>query len=344
MLSRVSSLRMIKQQEAKVRSLVFTVLVTLAASASGWTFLADLPDGVRPGGLQSDGNGGYIVEYEETTTDGIIDREIVIDSSGNIESREAEYDSSRVPGNEDTFVTFPYPDYYETWDTFGGITRLSLSGDTLWSVTLDTVESRVEVFQPVIPCRDGGCFAVFGPTHGEFVWKFYKLSESGEVLMSGEFQMQGGPVIRLSAVKETADSGFVLCGTTDDLGMNLFMYVIGIDSDGSLLFEIKEDFRFHAAYGLIELDEGGNIYIAGSTGFERPDGWFLPPYDSDVFLMKLDPSGNEIWRTVLEYPLENRPYYVHVNDDGSVAMVIRSFSYEPTDLTSQYSLIVFQPE
>ncbi len=327
-----------------MKIIILCIVLTTAVYGSGWTFLGDIPSDVTPSGLHSNFSGQYIVEYKENLNDSIVYIELVIDTDGNVETREAELDSSRVPGNEDQFFTFPYPDYSETWDTFGGLTRLSPSGDTLWSVTLDSVESRVEVFQPVIPCKDGGCFVVFGPTHGDFVWNFYKLSESGELLMSGEFQMRGGPFIRISVVKETADSGFVLCGTTDDLGDRLFMYLIGIDSDGDQFIEVRENFRFHAGARLIELDEAGNIYIAGYTGFERPDGSFLPPYDSDVFLMKLDSAGNEIWRTVFDYPGENRPSFMQIDEDGSIAVVISSFSYYPPGQPVNYSLMHYQQE
>ena len=325
-----------------MRSVFLTLLIVAVASSSGWTFIADLPVGIYPGGFYSGGSDLYIVQYEETTSDGIIDMEIVIDSAGNSECREAEHDLSGIQEGDDLYIPFPYPDDYENWDTSAGVTRLSLSGDTLWSVRLDSIQDRVEVSQPVLTCKDGGIFTVLGPDNGDFIWKAYRLSESGEVLMSGEFQMRGGPVIVLSDLMETEDSGFVVCGTTDDLGMNLFMYVIGIDSDGHQLFEIKEDFRFHAASSLIAADDSGDIYIAGYTGYERSDGFFMPPYDSDVFVMKLDPTGKELWRTVFDYPGENRPSAIHVDEDGSVALVIKSFSYEPSDQPGTYSLLLYQ--
>lgn len=326
-----------------MKIVILGIVLTAAAYGSGWTFLADIPTDVRVAGLHSDSTGQYIVEYEENLIDSIVYKELVIDTDGNVEILEAEHSPTPNTSGEDMFVKFPYPEDFEDDDTFAGISRISAIGDTLWSVPLDSIEGRKVVCLPVVPCEGGGCFAAFGPDY-DFIWKIYRLDDNGEVLMSSEFQMQGGPVIRVSCTLETNDSSYLITGTTDDLGCNLFMYLIGINSDGDQFINVREDFRFHAAAELMELDDAGNIYIAGYTGFERPDGWFLPPYDSDVFLMKLDSDGNEIWRTVFDYPAENRPSVMHIDEDGSIAVVISSFSYEPSGQARNYSLMLYQHE
>ena len=221
------------------------------------------------------------------------------DDNPNIEAFTSEYQDTL-----DTYVHVPFPEEIESADTFAGITSISSSGDTLWTVMLDSLEGRIETRISVSPCRDGGCFAVFSPTRRDFIWKVYRVSDSGEVLMSGEFQMQGGPILRVSTVLETIDSNFLIGGTTDDLGMNLYMFLVGIDSNGNQFINVREDFRFHAQFGTMELDDSGNINITGSTGYERDDGYFMPPLYPDPFQLMLDSEGQEIWRTVLEYPLE----------------------------------------
>ncbi len=153
--------------------------------------------------------------------------------------------------------------------------------------------------------------------------------------------MRGGPIISISNVKEIVDSNFLVSGITDDLGMNLYMFLVGIDRDGNQFMEVKEDFRFHAGAGTVELDDSGNIYIAGYTGSDRDDGCFMPPQDTDVFLIKLDSEGREIWRTVFEYPLENRPFIMEITEQDEVLLVIRSFTYESRGLSDSYTHLVF---
>lgn len=327
-----------------MRSILVCFLLAAKALCSGWTFIADLPQCGYPTGIYADEDGSLVVKFEKLLPDSLYRNEILVDSDGSIEVLGENLNQISNQAEESLFLTSPFPEDIENPYTFSGITHLSSAGDTLWSVVLDSIQEREETFQPVIRCDEGGCFAVFAPDGTDFIWEVYRLSDSGDVLMNGEFIMRGGPVIGVSTLKETADSSYLICGTTDDLGMNLYMFLTGIDSEGNEFFQIMEDFRFHASGGIIELDDEGNIYIAGYTGFERDDGYFMPPADTDVFLLKLDPTGREIWRTVFEYPLENRPSCMYITEEGNIAVVFNSFSYEETDPPGNHSLVLFQED
>lgn len=326
-----------------MKSILVCVALVSMAWGGGWTVLAELPEASRITDFRADGNGEYGYELLEEIDGVLYMSDISVDLQGNqignILRREIHIseDQPFIP----LYVPVSLPDDIESSVSFAGVTRIGASGDTLWTVMLDSISDRVQTRQPVISCRDGGCFAVFSPTRENFIWKAYRLSGSGELQMSTEFQMQGGSVISVSNLLETSDSNFLIAGTTDDLGMNLFMYLVGIDRHGNQFLEIREDFHFHAGAGIIKLDYSGNIYIAGYTGHERDDGYFMPPQNTDVFLMKLDSSGREIWRTVLEYPLENRSFMLEITEQGEVLMVIRSFSYESAELIDKYTLLVY---
>lgn len=322
--------------------LVCATLVSISWGG-GWTVLAELPEASRINDLRAYGNGEYGYELIEEIDGILYMSDISVDLQGNqiVNILRREIHISEDQPLTPLYFPVPFPDDIESSACFAGVTRIGPSGDTLWTVMLDSIYDRVQTRQPVIPCRDGGCFAVFSPTRENFIWKAYRLSGSGELQMSAEFQMQGGPVISVSNVMETSDSNFLITGTTDDLGMNLFMYLVGIDRHGNQFLELREDFYFHAAAGMTKLDYSGNIYITGYTGHERDDGCFMPPQNSDVFLMKLDSSGREIWRTVLEYPLENRSIMLEITEQGDVLMVIKSFSYGSAHLTDKYTLLVY---
>lgn len=328
-----------------MKSILVCVALVSMAWGGGWTVLAELPEAFPITDFRADGNGVYGYGLLEEIDGILFISDISVDLQGNqtvsIPRREIHIseDQSFMP----LYVPVPFPDDIESADTFAGVTRIGASGDTLWTVMLDSLE-RKESGLRVISCRDGGCFAVFSPTRQDFIWKVYRLSDSGEVLMSGEFQMQGGPVLSTDEVVETADAGFLISGTTDDLGMNLSMYLVGIDSCGDQFLEVREDFRFHAGCDDVVLDKSGNIYISGYTGYERDDGYFMPPQNTDVFLLKLDPGGRELWRTVFEYPLENRSSIVEISDSGEVLVVIRSFSYKEAGQTLGRTFLLFQEE
>ncbi len=309
---------------------------------TGWTLLSDLPEFGYPTGIYSPDDQFFVVTLEESFSGSFISNEIKIDLSGNQSETLSEHYAGSSLFKETLFFASPFPEDIEDPSTFAAITRVTLSRDTLWTTQLDSIEGRVETRQPIIPCREGGCFAVFSPNNADFIWKTYKLSDLGEVQMSSEFQMQGGPVIEISSVIETEDSNFLILGTTDDFGMNLYMFLVGIKSDGNQYISLKKDLRFHASGTIVEIDEDGNIYLAGYTGFEREDGYFMPPQNSDIFLIKLDSAGNELWSSVYEYPKENRPVFMTISENGIVAILMKSFSYESNDELEQYSVIIYQ--
>ncbi len=328
-----------------MKSILVCVALVSMAWGGGWTVLAELPDAFLVNYFRAYGNGEYGYGLLEETDGILFISDISVDIHGNqtvsIPRREIHIseDKSFLP----LYVPVPFPDDIESADTFAGVICIGASGDTLWTVMLDSLDRKQSGLR-VISSREGGCFAVFPPTWQDFIWKVYRLSGSGEVLMSGEFQMQGGPVLSIDEVVETADAGFLISGTTDDLGMNLFMYLVGIDSSGNQFLEVREDFRFHAGCDDVALDKSGNIYISGYTGYDRDDGYFMPPQNTDVFLMKLDPRGRELWRTVFDYPLENSSSIVDISDSGEVLVVIRSFSYEAAGRTLGRTLLLFQEE
>ncbi len=318
------------------------VLCTTISFGSGWTVLAELPAGSEFGRIGKISEDLYTFDLIEEVGDTLYRIEFSVD----IEGRQTEISNEvfvfPIPPVENTFILSAPQEYIQGGETFADISCISPWADTLWTVRFNGISPQAQTRQPIIPCRDGGCFAVFRPSSMNSLWRVYRLSNSGEMQMSGEFQMQGGPINSVSNVLETSDSNFLIAGTTDDLGMNLFMYLVGINNNGDLFIDIKEHFNFHAGANILEVDELGNIFITGYTGYERDDGIFMPPQDTDVFLLKLDPEGRELYRTIFQYPNENKPVKIKITDSGEVLMVIKSFSYESADVSFEYALLVYQ--
>ncbi|MCD6589041.1 MAG: hypothetical protein J7K88_10880 [Candidatus Fermentibacteraceae bacterium] len=308
-----------------MKGILVCVFLVSVVYGAGWTVLGRLSDSFQLSESGKYENGNCYFKFIEKVAEGSFLR--VVDAEGNYTPADREQYTFPVPAGTDSYTAVPFPVDIENPCTFAGVTKISASGDTLWTVMLDSLEEREDIPVSIIPCTQGGCFAVF-PPDCDFLWEVYRLSDSGDVLMQGEFRLQGGPVIGVSDVVETADSSFLISGTTDDLGMNIFAFLVGIDSSGRQFIELKEDLRFHAGARSIELDRDGNIYLAGYTGYERDDGFFMPPWDSDVFLMKLDPAGNELRCTVFSFPRENRPLAMEVAENGDVLVLIRSFDYQ----------------
>ncbi len=206
----------------------------------------------------------------------------------------------------------------------------AVNGDTVWTADLGFSTFDGEFPGMVIPSVAGGCCAVFSPSVNQGIWRAARLDSSGETVFDSGFQLLGGPVISLNDMAEMADGGVVLTGVTDRLGMNLNMFLIGISQSGELLFHKSDSLRFHGSGEIVQADTQG-ITVAGYTGYERDDGFFMPPVETDVFIIRFDKLGNELWRSVAELPLENSPLAMSLSSDGSVLLAVSAFSHEVYD-------------
>ena len=279
---------------------LFVVMLAAAGGASpGWTVLGQLAEGEGyPVSMYLQrGEGTVVVMLEEQMADSFYRHEVFVDFDGSIGGSCSDpYATSMLgPG---LFV--PAPVSEEDWMAYRiprGISRLDTVGDTLWTVQLDTVYDD-EVGCCTIMPAGSGCYAAFPPGAGSDLWKLYRLDSLGGISMETEFHLQGGPVLGLEDMCLGGDSGVVLTGVTDSLGMNLYMFLLGFDRNGTSTLRVLEDLRFHAHGMLVDTDASGRIYAAGSTGYERQDGYFMPPESTDVFLMEFEPDGRELWRTV----------------------------------------------
>lgn len=326
-----------------MKAILLVLIVASASLGSGWSLIGDVPDNGIPIGLYEGNDDWFVIQYEMLRADTFWFSEVEVHIEGSIAGSCGDpYLSSFVPAN--LYVPVLVSDEnYMNMTLPQGVIRLSTSGDTLWTALQDTVLGHEETSSEIITSSEGGCYVVFGPEQGGDTWKLYRLGDSGEVLMAGEFHLRGGPVMGLNDMRETADGKILITGVTDDLGMNLYMYFAGFDRDGNHFAAVMDDFRFHASGEIIEQDEEGNIYIAGYTGSERDDGYFMPPMDTDVFILKLNSEGEEIWRSVFEYPLDNRPLLMTVTDEDRILLLIKSFeegSYE----SDNHTLLLYKAE
>lgn len=142
----------------------------------------------------------------------------------------------------------------------------------------------------VIETKDGG-FVIAGGTDsrgaGDFDAWLTKTDSKGEEIWNRTF---GGPGYDWAySIEKTTDGGYVVIGETESLGAGgKDAWLIRIDSDGEEIW--------NRTYGGAEddggrsikvTDDGGHI-IAGFTESFGAGG-------SDLWLLKTDPEGEEIW-------------------------------------------------
>jgi hypothetical protein len=324
-----------------MRMIFVCFLFTSISTGSDWTVLCEITDRNDCSLCLNEAESGWqvVLVLEESLAETILANYPDADLTSGIEGSSTDPYPEKFESQESYTISETASVYFSEYCVSESILKLSESGDTLWTAVLDSVYAYENFGTCIMPSDDGGCFAVLTPPSGSDEWTLFRLDESGEEIYRTEFHLRGGPAMGLHYMEETPDSGVLLTGYTDDVGMNLFMFLIGFDDDGEKTIETLYDLRFHASGEIILLDEAGNIYIAGYTASERSDGYFLPPMDMDVFVMKVDPEGNEIWQSSFEYPLQNSPRFMALTQTGDVLLLIDSYP-EDTGISTGYTLLL----
>jgi len=302
--------------------------------SGGWSVLCDLPGIGYPTGVHRDSIGNHVVRM---FSDSLI-QELCFSPEGNIISEKG---SVPMISAEFDYSVVSVSGGYET-ESVPGIACVA-SGDTLWITELGYSIHDEEFPGMILPAREG-CYALISPAVHQGRWSLSRIDSSGRTVFRSDFSLRGGPVISVNDMAELPGGGIIATGVTDDLGTNLFMFLRGFGSGGEELFSIRDSLRFHASGEIVLPDSGGNVYVCGNTGSERDDGYFMPPADTDVFLICYDLSGSELWRSMFPLPLENTPVVMcHDARDGTFSVAISSF---PEDLSEYpvYSLAVFKPD
>ena len=111
------------------------------------------------------------------------------------------------------------------------------------------------------------------------------------------------------SVQQTNDGGYIVCGTTEDLNGDKNVFLVKIDGNGNNLWS--------KTFGGSEYDEGisvkqttdGGYIIAGVT-FSFGNG------PGDVYIIKTDDDGNELWNKTFGGPGYDYGYSVQQTSNG----------------------------
>lgn len=318
------------------------MFVILFSVSGEWRLLADLPDNLGyPVYLNPSVSGGYVIGFTSLIRKAFRRSEVEVFPDGSL-SEPVSLPQASASGASTYEVICSNHNSFENEIS---AVMISLSGDTLWTTSLMEFHWSGEYISIVMPSSTGGCFVVYKADNGGHKWDLFKLDSTGEIAFQSCFTISGGPVLSMHDMVETSDGGIVMTGVTDDFGMNLYMFLIGFDGEGNSRFFERDSLHFHASGEHIQTDLAGNLVVCGYTGYERNDGFFMPPADTDVFLKCIDPSGDELWHSVFPLPQENSPLVMFQDTrEGSIALVVTSFPEDFYGEDPMYSLAVFKPE
>ncbi len=187
--------------------------------------------------------------------------------------------------------------------------RTDATGKLLWERTFGGPKS--EYGWSMAPAFDGG-YVLAGQTdsygEGDIDGYLVKVNAEGEEIWSQTF---GGPQEdRLFSIDQSADSGFVVAGTTRSFGAgSRDVYLLNVNNSGEVvwtgIFGEKQDDVGHAVR---QTAEGGYIV----TGYTKSFG----ARNYDTWLIKTDEVGDLLWQKFFGEAGDDRTIYGEQTDDG----------------------------
>ena len=122
----------------------------------------------------------------------------------------------------------------------------------------------------------------------------------------------GGPKDdRAYSIQPTDDGGFVIAGRRGDAASEAWsVYVIKIDAEGNEQWSRTLGQQRRSGARDIQQTSDGGFVVAGWTG------WDLHDSTNDVYLIKLDTSGNVRWTNIYGGPRWQKAHTVEETSDG----------------------------
>jgi len=188
-----------------------------------------------------------------------------------------------------------------------------IAPDTLWTKTFGGAADDQAV--AIQQTSDGG-YIVLGSTQsygsGQLDTWLVKIDENGDEIWNKTF---GGPANDGAvSIQQTNDRGYIFAGLTKSFGAGgEDFWLVKTDSIGneiwSKTFGGTADDR---AQYVEQLSDGGYIVTGGTYSFNNGNG--------DVWLIKTDENGNEIWNRTHGGSGDEKAYSVHQTSDGGYVL------------------------
>jgi hypothetical protein len=188
--------------------------------------------------------------------------------------------------------------------------------ETVWSYAFEEGEGHF-----VEQTRDGGLILTGWIESGGAGSDVFlaKYDSAGSRLW--QYTYRGNGFSDGHCVREVSGGGFIIAGETKSVdAYDHDVYVVRTDSKGVLLWEKTfGGVRCDYAWSVQQTKDGGFIIAGGTESFGA--GIY------DVYLIKLDASGNEIWEKTYGGPASDCGYAVLQADDGGYVIAGNAESF-----------------
>jgi hypothetical protein len=201
------------------------------------------------------------------------------------------------------------------WDVY--VVKLNGSGNIQWTRTIGG--GNDDYGYSIIQTSDGG-YAVAGYTQsfgagGRDVY-VVRLDGSGNIEWTRT--IGGGNDDYGYSIIQTSDGGYAVAGWTESFGAGNFdVYVVKLDGFGNIEWtRTIGGGNFDIGYSIIQTSDGGYAVTGYSLSFCNTG---CPPF-FDVYVVKLDGSGNIQWTRTIGRGNDDRGYSIIQTTDGGYAV------------------------
>ena len=200
------------------------------------------------------------------------------------------------------------------------VVKTDSDGNLEWSNTYDAGRSEYDHGSGVAVIDTG--YAVCGVANAHDIW-FFRLDRDGDKIADSDrfFSLPGNS--HTYAMERTHDGGFVITG----IGPPDSVFVVRLDKDGDEIW--RGLYGTGIGYAVCQLPAPDNGFIVAGSA---------PPHaeaESDVIVIKIDDSGNEVWRKVFGGADMDIGYGVAASSTGECIVVSDSRSYTTQENTNR---------
>ncbi len=208
------------------------------------------------------------------------------------------------------------------YDAF--ILKLDESGSTMWSKVYGWNNYDDANSVKVLP--DGG-FIMGGQSNNNLF--LIRTNSSGDTLWTKVWGTSGIDNIECVNYAQGSGNGFIISGSTDGPGSGGDDgYVVKTDSGGNQLWAKTYGGSLNDDYHRIELTNDGGYFASGTSS----DG---PWADPNIWVTKIDASGNVAWDNYFGGPHHDHGYGGTPTSDGGYIVVGHSHSFNDDDFLEE---------
>ena len=225
----------------------------------------------------------------------------------------SQYDSGRdiLLANDSGFVVIGYTYSFGNGESDIWLLKINETGDTLWTKTFGGIES--DYAYSVIQNTDGGYLiggtSLYPGQLGSDIW-LIKTDLNGDSIWTKRFGYSDSLEENCSDVINTNDGGYIIAGNTAGFTSPLSdVWIIKTNSFGDTLWS-----KYYGGSSFdwctdIQQTADGGIIVTGFTDSFGSGG-------TDVWLFKIDETGNIVWDKVWGGTDNEENYSVSQTDDG----------------------------